>query len=217
MKNTLFAAAFCLLFASFVFAQSDEINIIPKPVSVKVGTGAFKLTRSTKIVIWDEQLREIATGLNASLMRQYGFTLKIGGQGSASKNVIVLSRATFQNGADYMLSVNKDVILLMGNQEGLFHSVQSLLQLLPAKIGTEIDIQAVSIEDRPRFPYRGMHLDVARHFMPVEFVKKYIDLMSQYKFNYFHWHLTEDQGWRIEIKKYPRLTEIGSIRKQSRA
>ena len=81
--------------------------------------------------------------------------------------------------------------------------------------GSEIRIPGVSISDSPRFPYRGMHLDVARHFQPVEFVKKYIDLMAQYKFNYFHWHLTDDQGWRIEIKKYPRLTEVGSKRPET--
>ena len=215
MKHTLLAAAFCLLFASFAFGQADEINIIPKPVSVKVGSGVFKLSKSTKIMIWDEQDREIAENLNAAFVRHYGFRLKVVGQGPRSKNVIILSRARFQDGADYLLSVKKELILLMGNQEGLFHSVQSLLQLLPEKNGSEINVRAVSIDDRPRFPYRGMHLDVARHFMPVDFVKKYIDLMSQYKFNTFHWHLTDDQGWRIEIKKYPRLTEVGSKRPET--
>ena len=89
------------------------------------------------------------------------------------------------------------------------------MQLLPVNFQTEAKLAAMDITDAPRFPYRGMHLDVARHFLPIDFVKKYIDLMSQYKFNYFHWHLTDDQGWRIEIKKYPRLTEIGSRRKES--
>lgn len=215
MKYTLFAVAFCLLFGSFGFAQADETNIIPKPVWVKTGVGVFKLTKSTKIIIWDEEARVIAEGLNSALLRQYGFRLKIADQGSSDKNIIVLSRARFQDATDYMLSVNKDVILLMGNQEGLFHSVQSLLQLLPEGNGSKIDIQAVSIKDQPRFPYRGMHLDVSRHFMPVSFVKRYIDLLAQYKFNQFHWHLTDDQGWRIEIKKYPKLTEIGSKRPES--
>lgn len=215
MVYKLITLLFCLLPASVALAQSTDINIIPKPVSVKARAGAFKLLKSTKIMIWDEQAREIADAVNSGLMRQYGFRLKIVDQGASSKNVIVLVRARIQDGADYMLSVETDKILLMGNQEGLFHGVQSFLQLLPDKKVSEIKIQAVSIEDRPRFPYRGMHLDVARHFMPVKFVKKYIDLMSQYKFNYFHWHLTEDQGWRIEIKKYPKLTEIGSKRPES--
>jgi hexosaminidase len=87
--------------------------------------------------------------------------------------------------------------------------------LMRAEEKRSISVPIVTLKDAPRFPYRGMHLDVSRHFMPVEFVKKYIDLMAQYKFNYFHWHLTDDQGWRIEIKKYPKLTEIGSTRPES--
>ena len=89
------------------------------------------------------------------------------------------------------------------------------MQMLPARVEYRHQIPVVTIVDSPRFEYRGMHLDVARHFQPVEFVKKFIDLMSQYKFNYFHWHLTDDQGWRIPIKKYPKLTEIGSTRPET--
>ncbi|MEO7659777.1 MAG: family 20 glycosylhydrolase, partial [Pyrinomonadaceae bacterium] len=98
---------------------------------------------------------------------------------------------------------------------GLFYGLQTFLQIIPTAYSGPISLQFVSISDIPRFKYRGMHLDVARHFMPVSFVKKYIDLMSQYKFNQFHWHLTEDQGWRIEIKKYPKLTQIGSVRPET--
>ncbi|MCV4783869.1 family 20 glycosylhydrolase, partial [Escherichia coli] len=86
---------------------------------------------------------------------------------------------------------------------------------LPNEFAEAADLPFVAIADRPRFRYRGMHLDTARHFMPVEFIRKYIDLMAQYKFNYFHWHLTDDQGWRIEIKKYPLLTRVGSIRPET--
>ena len=98
----------------------------------------------------------------------------------------------------------------------MFYGLQTLMQMLPVEFKSDsAKVPAAEISDQPRFPYRGMHLDVGRHFMPVSFVKKYIDLMAQYKFNYFHWHLTDDQGWRIEIKKYPKLTEIGSKRKES--
>src|SRR6201999_230780 len=96
---------------------------------------------------------------------------------------------------------------------------QTLIQLLPVDIHISADdkvsklqVPYVSIEDHPRFEYRGLHLDCGRHFFPVSFIKKYIDFIALHKMNYFHWHLTEDQGWRIEIKKYPRLTEIGSCR-----
>jgi hexosaminidase len=91
------------------------------------------------------------------------------------------------------------------------------MQILPVEFNGETKLPAVNIIDEPRFKYRGMHLDVSRHFFPVGFVKKYIDLLAQYKFNQFHWHLTDDQGWRIEIKKYPRLTEVGSKRRESQA
>src|SRR5699024_3081851 len=104
--------------------------------------------------------------------------------------------------------------------QGLFYGVQSLLQLFPPQIfqtdytlvpqNIQWTAPAVKIKDYPRFRYRGMHLDVGRHFMPVKFVKKYIDLLDIYKFNQIHWHLKEDQGWRIQIKKYPKLTEIGA-------
>src|SRR5260221_14713664 len=89
--------------------------------------------------------------------------------------------------------------------------MQTLIQLLPVN-SDKLQVPFVSVTDYPRFSYRGMHLDVGRHFFPVDFVKKYIDYIALHKMNYFHWHLTEDQGWRIEIKKYPRLTEVGSCR-----
>src|SRR4051812_11787867 len=94
---------------------------------------------------------------------------------------------------------------------GLFYGLQTLRQLVEART----PVRAISIDDAPRFRYRGLHLDVARHFMPVDFVKRYIDLLSRFKLNTFHWHLTDDQGWRIEIRKYPRLTEIGGCRRET--
>ena len=105
---------------------------------------------------------------------------------------------------------------IIGNGAGLFYGFQSLIQLLPVNKATnEIQLNAVKIQDEPRFQYRGMHLDVGRHMFPVSFIKKYIDILAAYKLNTFHWHLTEDQGWRIEIKKYPKLTEIGGYRNQT--
>jgi hexosaminidase len=108
------------------------------------------------------------------------------------------------------------------NGRGLFYGTETLRQLFPGAIeaaspqGEVVwSVPAVHIEDAPRFSYRGMHLDVSRHFFPVEFVKRYVDLIARYKMNTFHWHLTDDQGWRIEIKKYPKLTEIGSIRRET--
>jgi len=124
----------------------------------------------------------------------------------------------------YTLVTGKSGIMIQGySARGVFYGIQTLLQLLPPEVYGEkgllklsgIRIPKVSIQDEPRYPWRGMHLDVGRHLFPVEFIKKYIDMLAMHKMNVFHWHLTEDQGWRIEIKKYPKLTEIGSIRKNA--
>ncbi|MEO7081037.1 MAG: family 20 glycosylhydrolase, partial [Flavobacteriales bacterium] len=115
----------------------------------------------------------------------------------------------------YSLQVASDHIALTAtNEEGLFRGSRALIQLLEQGKATA-SIPCLSITDEPRFAWRGMHLDVVRHFFPVPFVKKYIDLLARYKMNSFHWHLTDDQGWRIEIKKYPKLTEVGGWRKGS--
>src|SRR5699024_3613631 len=123
----------------------------------------------------------------------------------------------------YKLTVTPQKVTIKApTPHGLFNGVQSLLQLFSPQIyptdyalvpqNTKWTIPAVKIRDYPHFKYRGMHLDVGRHFLPVSFVKEYIDLLAMYKLNRFHWHLTEDQGWRIQIKQYPKLTEIGAWR-----
>ena len=118
------------------------------------------------------------------------------------------------NREGYVLTVKADRVTLNGQTEnGVFYGIQTLRKSIPAETkATSILLPAGSIQDEPRFSYRGMHLDVGRHFFPIEFVKKYIDLLALHNMNTFHWHLTEDQGWRIEIKKYPKLTEIGAWR-----
>jgi hexosaminidase len=120
----------------------------------------------------------------------------------------------------HLHATTRSIEISASTHAGLFYGLQTLSQLLrrdPAGSSTESgwEVPAVTIEDAPRFSYRGMHLDVGRHFFPVSFIKRYIDLMAMYKMNTFHWHLTEDQGWRIEIKKYPRLTEVGSRRAET--
>ncbi|HTK26393.1 MAG TPA: family 20 glycosylhydrolase [Pyrinomonadaceae bacterium] len=214
MKLLIFALLSLLLTAGVVLAQSNEINIIPRPQSIKPGSGEFKFDRKTKLVATDDAGRKLAGILNDLLQKNYGFKLSTTNK-TQKKNAIEFAAATGDTGA-YGLTVEPNFIKISGSERGMFYGIQSLMQLIPADFKKDATIPAVAITDQPRFAYRGMHLDVGRHFMPVSFVKKYIDLMSQYKFNYFHWHLTEDQGWRIEIKKYPRLTEVGSIRAQSR-
>ncbi len=217
MKKLFFVVVFCFVFASVVFAQSNEINIIPKPATVVYGKGSFTLTKSTKIHISSESHRKYADLLNDFLQRNYSFRLTIVEKPQRS-NVIVLQKLhphAYDSGIEYSIQIDSGRINISGDHRGQFYALQSLFQLLSDAKQGSITVPSVIIADKPRFPYRGMHLDVARHFQPVEFVKKFIDQMSQYKFNYFHWHLTEDQGWRIEIKKYPRLTVIGSKRPES--
>ncbi|MFN2501920.1 MAG: family 20 glycosylhydrolase [Pyrinomonadaceae bacterium] len=221
MMNVMLRIPFLVLVVCItsIRAQNTEINVIPRPqnMSLEEHSSGFILSRKTKIVAESDIARTIASILNNALQKEYGFTLGITAKKQAENAItIAASGLGSSNPESYTLRAVPWQIWLGGGERGLFYAVQSFLQLLePMKPKGSARIPKLDISDQPRFNYRGMHLDVARHFMPVEFVKKYIDLMSQYKFNYFHWHLTEDQGWRIEIKKYPRLTEIGSRRPET--
>jgi hexosaminidase len=194
-----------------------EISIIPRPSSVKRIGGQFELSSETKIFVADQPGIQASAVLNELLLLTYGITLNTTGQDD-HPNSIKLSGAAPADGLAeeaYFLRVQPGSIQITGSDRGLFYGVQTLRQMLPAGFDGKAMIPAAEILDTPRFPYRGMHLDVARHFMQVDTVKKFISLISRYKYNYFHWHLTDDQGWRIEIRKYPRLTEIGSKRRES--
>ena len=221
MKTTIliFATAFCFLFASFVFAQSDEISIVPMPKRIRTADGAFLINKQTTIVARTNAEAKIAGFLKSYLSERFGLTLKVSRTNKRAANTIALMELTGDHAllaGEYTIEANsKGVSLEAVDSEKLFNGLQTLLQLIRKDEKAGVVVPWVTITDSPRFAYRGMHLDVSRHFMPVEFVKKYIDLMSQYKFNTFHWHLTDDQGWRIEIKKYPKLTEIGSKRSES--
>ena len=204
-------------------AQRGDVSVIPRPVSVKLATGHFTLTDRT-VVVADRADSAVAQRFAWSVAPPTGFALRVRIGATANGSRIVFRRAaardTTLGDEGYRLDVKPGVVTITSsNPAGAFYATQSLRQLLPAAVfrdapitGTTWTIPAVSIVDRPRFQWRGMHLDVARHFMPKEFVKKYIDLLALHKLNTFHWHLTDDQGWRIEIKKYPRLTEIGAWR-----
>ena len=134
-----------------------------------------------------------------------------------SGNTILLTNKGAENlpAEGYRLTITPKQITIAGNGPGLFYGVQSLIQLLPVQKASTVNIPCATIIDSPRFSYRGMHLDVSRHFFPVGFIKEFIDIMASYKLNNFHWHLTDDNGWRIEIKKYPKLTQVGGMRAQT--
>jgi hexosaminidase len=210
------------LLVSFAAAHAqDKYSIVPKPASLKYLQGNFELNSQTRIAADDEQGKKIAALLNDYLQKNYGFKLRLTSAYPVNKpNSIIIEPQSklpeYVKDEIYGVYVIPYGARLVGRDAGGFYALQTFLQMLPVSMkGGRALLPAVDISDKPRFKYRGMHLDVGRHFMPVEFVKKYIDLMSGYKLNYFHWHLTEDQGWRIEIKKYPRLTQIGGYRKES--
>ncbi len=207
----------CLVLLQGVRASGKEdpgMGIIPAPVSVDRKPGHFVLSAGTRLVAQGDEAAHVAAMLNAVLAQDYGFRLQDdGGQGPG---ILLSVREGVAPKEGYRLTVSAKQILIEGaDGPGLYHGLQSLLQLLPPKGEGSYEVPCAVIRDYPRFAYRGMHLDCGRHFFPVSFIKEYIDMMSRYKFNTFHWHLTEDQGWRIEIKKYPRLTEIGSRRAQT--
>jgi hexosaminidase len=207
MKIHVLALFFAVILVSLSLAQTPQVNIIPKPKLVRQESGYFQLSRKTEIVIENKDDQPLANFLNEQLKKHVGFELKIRSKGN--RNAILLSEPIVDYSVPeggYELSIEKDKIRIFASEPaGRFYALQSLFQIIGSAGKDGVKIPLVLIADEPRFPHRGMHLDVGRHFMPVEFVKKYVDLMAQYKFNYFHWHLTEDQGWRIEIKKYPKL------------
>lgn len=211
------------------FIPSDQyINIAPKPVTVSQGNGHFELDDKTTITISrdSDEMRFLGNYVADLIYSATWMDHEVYSENTAPDSGIYLQLnpdLDLQHEEGYRLSVTPSLVTISSSDPaGLFYGVQSLRQLLPVEIehndpslvsnDQNWAIPSVEITDYPRFQYRGMHLDVARHFFPPEFVKDYIDLLAMYKFNRFHWHLTEDQGWRIEIKKYPKLTEVGAWR-----
>jgi len=205
-----------LAVSPFIYSQ---VSIIPQPESVNMGNGTFILPVNAGIIS--------TTGENANFKRSIDFltayleTYYKSWAGSKQKlppspHPVTLAIDAAQNPlpGSYTLEVTKKGIDIKAHdEEGVFYGIQTFIQLLPPHVSNnKIEIPFLTIKDHPRFGYRGMHLDCGRNFMSIDFIKKYIDYLALHKMNYFHWHLTEDQGWRIEIKKYPRLTEVGAWR-----
>src|SRR5258706_8924141 len=187
------------------------LNLIPMPASINPSAGEFTLSRTTKIVATDGKTLAIGK-LLASYIEQHTQLQPAVVDDDQSLGNIYLNLISNPNLGEegYELVIQTDSIHLIANQPtGLFYGIQTLRQLISAHHST-LKLPAVSIQDSPRFSWRGTMLDVARHFFCVEDVKRYIDLISHYKINRLHLHLTDDQGWRIEIKSWPKLTEVGA-------
>jgi hexosaminidase len=207
---------FLALFVITVPCFAQDISIIPQPAEITPAkaAGQFAITSKTQIVLEGTGLENSANFLNDYLQKFYGFKLQIAKGGKPASAIrLNYERMDHPIPGAYTLEVGKEGVYIAGdNETGAFYGVQSLLQLIPTEKSSNLKIPYVSIKDYPRFEYRGMMLDVSRHFFDVAYVKKFIDYLAMHKMNYFHWHLTEDQGWRIEIKKYPKLTTTGAYR-----
>ena len=201
------------------------VSIIPKPNVMEVSDGSLCLTPDT-VIKASEAFRPAAELLARKLRAASGFLLPYhdleSPEKSPSMSLRQVSESSSSGPEGYELAIASESITLTAcSLQGIFHACQTLLQLFPAAIEKAVrqaefswELPQLFIRDLPRFEWRGMHLDVGRHFMPKHFVKTYIDLLARYKLNVFHWHLTEDQGWRIEIKAYPKLTEVGAWRQE---
>jgi hexosaminidase len=202
---------FCLtLILSIIYNTSGSQNsvIIPTPQQVKYSSGQFEIKSST-IIIAPESLRNVAELFAAGTDDILHNKLSVNGKGEVRGNILLLIDKSIPNKEGYELNISSTKIEVRASAEaGILYGLQTLRQLL--RLSANGAIQAQSIKDSPRFAWRGVMLDVSRTFMPVNLVKRYIDLFSQYKLNIVHLHLTDDQGWRIEIKRYPLLTEVGS-------
>ena len=205
-----------------------QVSLIPQPAEIVPGQGTFTLSGSTQVVVAHNSPRVQSTidYMNEVLQRGPGYRLPVAVNTSEpfpTDGILILLDSAMAGSSSerYSLSVtNQQIRIQAATAAGVFCSIQTLLQLMPAAVYDTVmralnqpfEIPAVTITDAPRFPYRGMHLDVSRHFFPTSFVKRYIDLLALHKFNVFHWHLTDDNGWRLEMKRYPKLTEISAWR-----
>ena len=222
----LFFLIFIFLATTYQLKAQGIKALIPEPVKIETNQGAFKLSPDVKIIVLssNKEVQETARLLSSQLYIPIGYKLRVVSVAGTIKKAIYLKlnklKDTIIGNEGYYLKVNPSKIEIIANKPaGIFYGIQSLVQMLPADIEAKVkskssvwEIPSVSIMDYPRFKWRGLMLDVSRHFFPKDFIKKYIDHMAKYKYNVFQWHLTDDTGWRIEIKKYPKLTEVGAWR-----
>ena len=232
MKGVALAALALILTAAGCSRKEENMperySLIPKPAELVMARGSFIIDNKTELKVspLNHQTKSVAEFLAGIIRNSASVPLPVseGSKDSGNSIVLVIDTAVSENSGGYILSVTgRSIFLKSPSAEGLFRGIQTIRQLLPPQVETEgglagetaAAVPACYITDAPRFSYRGLHLDVCRHFYTVDEVKRYLDIMALHKFNVFHWHLTDDQGWRIEIKKYPGLTVTGSQRKET--
>ena len=224
MKRILSISLVILLIIFTNPGVSAQLGIIPKPNKMVELAGKFTLDKNTRIYVdrSDQEVKRVVDDFREFVKIPMGFEIRYAGRLPQSGYIGISIDTLIQNKEGYLLKVTPDKVIIKANSPaGIFYALQTLRQLFPPGIEAQFsgkkrwDIPAVEIEDFPRFEYRGFMLDVARHFQPVKVLMRYIDLLSFYKMNHFHLHLTDDQGWRIEIKKYSKLQDISAWRKES--
>ena len=223
MKNlicNLFIVVFLISCSSEIESISvSDLTLIPKPQSVKIKKGMLSINNNSSIYS-EEEFQKTSDFLKEYLMTGANISLK---EDLKDRATIIIEKDTLQPKEGYTLIVSEDNLIIKALDDvGAFYGVQTPRQIMPPELESvdgsqnkEIALPGIEIHDAPAFRYRGMHLDVGRHFFQKEFIKEYIANMAMLKMNYFHWHLTEDQGWRIEIKKYPKLTSHGAYREET--
>ncbi|MDR2425403.1 MAG: family 20 glycosylhydrolase [Prevotellaceae bacterium] len=217
--------AFVVVVSAFSCGQKTQpynkgINITPKPLELVSKNGKFILKKSTVFVAGNEALSTIADFFIAKINRATGYALGKSSEKNSDNSIeLAIVAGLTVNDEGYLLDVSSNGIQIKAKTpQGIFYGMQTLMQLLPAEIEsqkpvvTEWLIPCLSVRDEPRFKYRGQHLDVCRHFFDLEYIKKQMDVLAMFKINKFHWHLTDDQGWRIESKKYPQINRISTQR-----
>ncbi len=229
MKKGIYFLLLLCMFTSPGYILAKEVthgyNLVPLPNKLTPRKGTFELTDKTLVIVSDApSVKTISDALISRIQKVTGISLKYADkEKSFHYPAIIFSQQRGYAKEAYKLMVSpKNITIEASEPNGFFYAVQTLYQLMPTDIYANKfvsrkrwDISAVEIEDAPRFAYRGLMLDVCRHYAPIEYVYKFIDMLALHKMNVFHWHLTEDQGWRIEIKKYPKLTEVGSKRSET--
>ncbi|MFK8264901.1 glycoside hydrolase family 20 protein [Capnocytophaga cynodegmi] len=212
----LLLAIGCQTSKEITFEESD-INIIPKPKNISLSNGYFEFTSKTTFVAADT-LQNVARLITEKFKNASGWDLKITNEPQKSNFVVLEADTSLPNESYTFNSDNEKITIKASDRNGFIYALQTLRQLLPKEIEssnivkTDWVIPSINIQDQPQYPWRGLMLDVARHFFPKEYILKTIDRMAMLKLNTFHFHLIDNEGWRIEIKKYPKLTEVGSWR-----
>ena len=193
-----------------------DYRVVPLPQEITVAGGdGFTLSAGTPIVCADESMHGNARFLAGYVAEKTGLELTIA-EAPAAKAITLALDTTIANPEGYRLVVDAEGVTITGaTAAGVFYGIQTLRKALPVVQGREVQLPAVTVADYPRFGYRGAHLDVSRHFFTVDSIKSFIDMLALHNMNRFHWHLTDDQGWRFEMKKYPKLNTIGTQRAQT--